>query len=109
MGVTVLPRYYALKLSRSADDRSFWDFALSNERRPYKTLKKAVYACNKAAGIKVVETVRRKRTSRGRDIWEEVPKSLVKPARIPRKAKPVAQKLQDMPVAKKRGRPRKVK
>jgi len=100
----MLPRYYALKLSKTSDDRYYWDFAL--ERRPYKTYKKAYQACCKSAGIVLVEKPQRKRICRGREIWEDIPASLVAPANIPRKKKVVAPKLQDLPVQKRRGRPK---
>lgn len=50
--VRVRSSYYALRLDRrNVDGQSFWNFALPNERRPYRTFKKAVLACFKAAGI----------------------------------------------------------
>jgi hypothetical protein len=53
MGVELPPRYYALRLSLNPDGNSFWEHALDNERRPYKTYNRAYQACVKANGIKI--------------------------------------------------------
>jgi hypothetical protein len=123
MGVDMLPRYFANRLSkRDCDDEVWWDFALDSERRPYKTYKKAVTACCKAAGISLAEEKnpqRRRRLSRGREIWENTPTSLITkvvdliPVKTQKrlKSKKLAQNLHleplpDTTAPKRRGRPK---
>jgi hypothetical protein len=118
-GVNLLPRYYANRLNKRETDGSiFWDFALDSERRPYKTYKRAYQACCKAAGIVLSEEKtpkRKRRASRGREVWETPPATLIPKVAdlIPpknrgrqAKVKSVAQELLTEPVPKKRGRPK---
>jgi hypothetical protein len=65
MGVDLVPRYFAMRFNKRADGETFWDFALDNERRPYKTFRRAYQACCKAAGIQTkIEQAPKRRTAR---------------------------------------------
>jgi len=110
MGVSVLPRYYAMRLNRRPDGTTFWDFALDSERRPYETYKRAYQACCKAAGIQLEEELPKRRKKKEKKYTITISKSQLLShshedngcdisAGVPTLA-------QDLPIKRKRGRPK---